>query len=441
MQSNDSDFTSPQKIKKREVEIKWAGGEISSDSGGMLLTAADKHLKLTDRVSKVLPDPRSPSHIDHNAGDMLRQRIYGIALGHEDLNDHDELRNDPAFQTFVGTDKALASSPTLCRFEAWSNDQNGRKLTWDIHSIMMETFLNSFDQKPDELILDIDATDDLVYGNQEGKFFNAHYDGYCFLPLYIFCGKHLLVSYLRHAMKSAALHASAVLKLVVIEIQKRWPDVRIIVRGDGGFCLPSIMNYFEKHGIFYTFGMPKNSRLLWYLEDQMKRAEKQFSSTKEDQKIFTSFNYAPASWKKSRKIIGKASHNENGDNPRFVVTNLPYGPRKVYEKVYCGRCEMENRIKEQKLHLFSDRTSCKLWWANQFRLLLSSLAYILLDSIRRIGLKDTKFEKSYVGTIRLKLLKIGAVIIRNSRKVKFLMTSHYPYKEIFLGVCKAFEFA
>ena len=441
MQKNTEDLTIPNRIKKREVEIKWTGGEISSDSGGILLHAADKHLKLTDRVSQVLPDPRSQAYIDHEAGDLLRQRVFGIALGYEDLNDHDELRNDPAFQTFVGSDKTLASSSTLCRFESWSNDSTGRDLTWKIHKIMMDTFLNSFDQSPDELILDIDATDDLVYGNQEGRFFNAYYDNYCFLPLYIFCGKHLLVSYLRHAMKSASLHAGAVLKLVIKAIRKKWPDVRIIVRGDSGFCIPSIMYHLEKEAVFYTFGLAKNAKLLWHLEDQIKRAERQFRATKEGQKIFTSFNYAADSWNSPRKIIGKAGHNENGKNPRFVATNLPYGPRKTYEQLYCGRCDMENRIKEKKLDLFSDRTSCRLWWANQFRVLLSSLAYILIDCIRRIGFAGTAFQNSYVRTIRLKFFKIGSVIVRNTRKIKILMTTHFPYKTLFLNACKAFEFA
>ena len=441
MQKTNFDFPSAKNIKKRKIEITWAGGEISSDSGGILLSAADKHLELTDRVSEVLPDPRSKAHTDHGAGNLLRQRVYGIALGYEDLNDHDELRNDTAFQTFVGSDKILASSSTLCRFESWSNESTGRQLTWKIHKIIMDTFLNSFDQSPDELILDIDATDSLVYGNQEGRFFNAYYDNYCFLPLYIFCGKHLLVSYLRHAMKSAALHAGAILKLVIKEIRKKWPDVRIIVRGDSGFCTPSIMHHLEKEGVFYSLGLAKNSKLLWHLEDQIKRVERKFRATEEKQKVYTSFNYVADSWSSPRKIIGKASHNENGNNPRFVATNLPHGPRKIYEKIYCGRCDMENRIKEKKLDLFADRTSCHLWWGNQFRVLLSSIAYILVDCIRRVGLKGTDFQNSYVRTIRLKLFKIGAVIIRNTRKIKFIMTTHYPYKAQFFHACKAFEFA
>jgi len=413
--------------KRRKIEVEFAGGDITSDGGVLLLRQMDDQLNLLKSVNQIIPDPRDPRYIIHDQLSMLRQRVYGLCLGYEDLNDHDLLRVDPALQTAVNRDQDLASDSTLSRLENRMNQQ----VMWDIHEVLVNQFIQSFDQPPTELLLDMDATDDEIHGHQEGRFFHGYYDHYCFMPLYIFCDKQFLVSYLRPSNIDGAKHAWGILSLLVKKLRGTWPDVSITIRGDSGFCRDKMLRWCDKNDINYIVGIAKNNRLIKSIKSEMQEAELAFESTKTASRVFKSFQYQAKKWKAPRRVIGKAEHLFKGANPRFIVTNIPEEAQLLYEQVYCARGEMENRIKEQQLDLFADRTSSHYWWSNQFRLLLSSLAYVLLDSIRRIGLKDTEHERLQVGSIRLRFLKIGAVIIRNTRRIRFLLSSSYPYKSSF----------
>jgi hypothetical protein len=415
----------------RQVEAEFTGGNVTSDGGALLLRAIDQRLKLTAQLSKIIPDRRNPDYIVHPMESLLKQRIYGIALGYEDLNDHTTLRNDIGLQTAVSRDEVLASSSTLCRLENTSN----RQVAIDINKLFVETFIKSFDSVPEELILDFDPTDDLVYGHQEKRFFHGYYDDYCFLPLYVFCGEHLLISYLRPSNIDGAKHGWAILALLVKRFREEWPHVKIIFRGDSGFCRDNMLSWCDRHNVHYIVGIAKNNRLLEYSKSSREEAKNTYKVTLEKQRIFDDFFYAAKSWQQGRRIIIKAEHTDKGENPRFIVTNLSGDSQFLYEKIYCARGDMENRIKEQQLDLFADRTSCHAWWPNQFRLLLSSCAYVLISGIRRIGLENTELEKAQCGTIRLKLFKIGAVIIRNTRRIRFLLSSAYPCQSLFFTVC------
>ena len=416
--------------KRRKVEADFSGGDVSSDGGGLLLRQVDQRLGLLHEVARYLDDPRRQASCTHDYESLLRQRVFGLCLGYEDLNDHQDLRLDPAIQTSLGKDTSLASAPTLCRFESHAD----RKLAWTIHQVILDKFIASFDTPPEELILDFDATDDPVHGKQEGRFFHGYYDHYCFLPLYVFCNDQLLVSYLRPSNIDGAKHTGAILKLLVKCLRSVWPDVRIILRGDSGFCRHKVLTWCERNNVDYILGLAKNSRLQTMVAAIIEQAATDFNAIKEKQRLFDEVMYGAKSWGKARRVIVKAEHNSKGPNTRYIVTSLEGDPQCLYDKLYCQRGEMENRIKEQQLDLFADRTSCHKWWPNQFRLLLSSLAYVLMDTIRRLGLKNTELAKACCTTIRLKLLKIGAVILRNTRRVRFLLSSAYPYKELFRTV-------
>jgi hypothetical protein len=416
--------------KSRKVQVDFDGGEVTSDAGALLIRQADRKLRLTENLRQELNDPRRQASCDHQQLELLRQRIYGLALGYEDLNDHETLRKDVALQTAAQTDHELASASTLCRWE----NRADRETAWVIAELMVELFIRSYRKAPEELILDFDATDDAVHGKQEGRFFHGYYDHYCFLPLYVFCGDHLLVSYLRPSNIDGARHAWAVLSLLVKRFRKTWPDVKIIFRGDSGFCRWRMLRWCENNGVYYITGLAKNSRLNGMAKPLLDRASRQYGKTDQKQRLFGRIRYAAQTWDRERPVIVKAEHAEQGSNPRYVVTNLTGDPQELYDKVYCARGEMENRIKEQQLDLFADRTSCTKWWANQFRLMLSGLAYLLLEAIRRLGLKGTELAQAQCGTIRLKLLKIGAVIRRNSRRVYFHLSSACPYRGLFFRV-------
>jgi hypothetical protein len=418
--------------KRRKVQAQFCGGDITSDGGVMLLREADRRMRLTERIAALLPDPRVKSKVLHRMLPMLRQRIYGLALGYEDLNDHSTLRSDPAIQTAVGRDSLLASSPTLCRFENWASP----KSCWDISRVLVEIFIESFSAPPSEVILDFDSTDDLVHGDQPGAVFHGYYDHHCFLPLYVFCGDKLLAAYLRPGDVDSAHHAWGILSLLVKRLRQAWPQVHIILRGDSGFCRDRMLSWCERHGVCYIVGIGQNSRLNEMAALWIDQAQAGFELTGQKQRLFTELDYAARSWQQSRRVIVKAEHTALGANPRYIVTNLPGEPQRLYEKIYCARGEMENRIKEQQLYLFADRTSCMNWLPNQLRLLLSSMAYCLLEAIRSLALKNTQLAHARCDTIRLRLLKIGAVIIRNTRRVKFLLSSAYPLQSLFLEVSK-----
>ena len=417
------------RCKGREVEARFSGGAITSNGGAVLLRQADRMLGLTEQAARVLDDPRRKASCRHSARSMLRQRVFGLALGYEDLNDHDELRSDPALQTAVGADQSLASASTLCRFER----RAGRDEAVRLHEVLVAQFIASYKTPPGQLVLDFDATDDRVHGQQIGRFFHGYYDHYCFLPLYVFCGDQLLVSYLRPSKIDGAKHAWAVLALLVKRLRQAWPKVEIVFRGDSGFCRWRMLGWCERHNVDYIVGIARNPSLRELARPLMDQAAQAFADNGEKQRLFDEFSYAAGTWDRSRRVIVKAEHAARGANPRYIVTSLKEAPQYLYDTVYCARGDMENRIKEQQLDLFADRTSCHEWWPNQHRVLLSALAYVLLDAIRRIALADGDLARAYVGTIRLKLLKIGAVVLRNTRRVRLLLSSSCPHQALFFA--------
>jgi hypothetical protein len=422
-------------LGRQQVVSDFDGGRLTSDAGALLLREVDRRIGLTHRLSECLSDPRDPAKIVHDQRVMLAQRIYGIALGYEDLNDHDTLRSDPLLSVLAerrpDPDTPLASSPTLCRLE----NRTDRKSLARMSGIFVETFIASHRRPPKEIILDFDATDDRVHGSQEGRFFHGYYGDYCFLPLYVFCGDQLLVAYLRPSNIDVALHARAILMLLVRRIRQAWPKVRIILRADSGFARWRLMKWCEKHEVFYVLGLARNSVLETLAEPFLRRAEKAFERTREKQRRFHELRYAAGTWDHERRVILKAEHLEKGANPRFIVTNLPdLSPEHLYDELYTARGEMENRIKEQQLGLFADRTSCHKFIANQFRLLLSSAAYVLLEHLRRVGLRGTTMARAQVSTIRLRLLKIAARVVTSLRRIVFHLASSCPDQLLFRTV-------
>jgi hypothetical protein len=417
-------------FKRRKVQAEFSGGDITSDGGVLLLRQIDRRLGLLKSIDQVIPDPRDPRYITHSQLSLLRQRIYGIALGYEDLNDHETLRRDPAIQTSVERDEDLGGQSTLCRLE----NRIDRQVAVRMHEVIIEQFIASFESPPDELILDFDATDDPVHGQQEGRFFHGYYDHYCFLPLYVFCGDQLLVSYLRPSKIDGAKHAWAILALLVKRLRQAWPGVRIIFRGDSGFCRHHMLSWCERHQVGYIVGIAKNPVLEKQVSEPMALVQQLFALIGEKQREFFQFHYAASTWKQRRKVIAKLEVTDKGPNPRFIVTNVEGDKQVLYDEIYCARGDMENRIKEQQLGLFADRTSAHHWWANQFRLLLSSLAYVLMEGIRRLGLQGTELARAQMSTLRLKLFKVGAVILRNTRRIRFLLSSAYPYQQLFMAV-------
>ena len=460
------------RLRRQAVEVDFEGGTLTSDGGLLLLREIDRKLDLIRRIDDAIPDPRDPLHISHPQAEILTSRIFGIAAGYEDGNDHDSLRHDPAFQVAAGRTPAennydndehspLASPSTHSRFENRIDSQSIFKM----HDILVDTFLDSFDEPPEEIILDFDATDDLIHGKQEGRHFNGFYDGYCYLPLYVFCGNQLLVSYLRSSRVGAAHHARPVTKLLVQKIRARWPNVKIILRGDSGFANERLMRWCDKNDVGYVFGLQKNDVLIREITCEMTRARIRQSHLGGKQACFKWFRYRTTkTWDRHRWVVGKAEYTDKGANPRFVVTNLPSDdgivdptyhrtrvdgkqvqqlkdpgticsvarqPEEFYRTMYCMRGEMENKIKEQQLFLFADRTSCTDFLANQFRLLLSSFAYVLMDGIRRIGLVGTKHTRMRIDTIRLKLFKIAARVRVTCRRVIFHLASHCPSADLF----------
>jgi hypothetical protein len=420
-------------VCRRKVEADFGGGSITSDGGGnLLLPLVDRSLRLTERLAEAIPDPRLQSQVTHPQLRLTRQRVFGIANGWEDLNDHDELRYDLAFQTAVGGDEALGSSPTLSRFE---NNADARA-AWEIHKIFVDTFIAQFPRAPEEIVLDLDATDDAVHGHQVGRQFHGYYDHYCFLPLYIFCGDHLLVAYLRRSRIDAAKHSLGIIRLLVGYLRQHWPRTCIILRGDSGFCRWKLMRYCDNQSIGYIFGLAKNERLKRLLAPTMASARSHYEHTGSKVREFTALTYAADTWDRQRRVIGKGEYGDRGANPRFIVTNLPGDPEQLYTQTYCARGDMENRIKEQQLDLFADRTSCHNWWPNQLRVLLAGAAYILISALRRMVLVGTGLAKATCGTIRLKLFKIGAVVTRNTRRVRLHLSEAYPLKQLFSLICR-----
>ena len=463
------------RLRRQAVEVDFDGGTLTSDGGLVLLREVDHRLNLIERIDKAIPDPRDPLHTAHPQAELLTSRIFGIAAGYEDANDQQQLRHDPAFQVAAGRMPAqnkyqdnehypLASPSTHSRFI----NRIDSKTLFKLQEILVDVFLDSLERPPEEIILDYDATDDTVHGNQHRRYFNGFYDSYCFLPLYVFCGDQLLVSYLRPGSVGAAHHARGVTKLLVRKIRKRFPNVRIILRGDSGFANARLMRWCDKNDVGYVFGLQKNDVLIRKIACEMTRARIMHSYLGGKQACFKWFRYrTQESWDRHRWVVGKAEYSSQGSNPRFVVTNLPSdegivdetwhrpridgkqqrqikasgtlcsvarNPEEFYRTMYCLRGEMENRIKEQQLYLFADRTSCTQFLANQFRLLLSSFAYVLVDGLRRIGLQGTEQARWRVDTIRLRLFKIAARVRVTCRRVVFHLASHCPSAAVFNAV-------
>jgi hypothetical protein len=412
---------------KRVVEGKFDGGSMTSDAGVVLLSEVDRKLGLSQSAARHITDPRDRLRITHTARDMLRQRIYGLALGWEDLNDHTALREDIAMQTAVGVEREVASAPTLCRLENWSE----RRSAWGLHEVLVEQFIASFKTVPEELILDFDATDNPLYGQQESRFFHGYYDSYCYLPLYVFCGQQLLCCYLRPSRIDGAKHSAAILKLLVARLRAAWPQVRIVFRGDSGFCRARIINYCERSGVNYIIGLARNNRLQHITEFMELAMKDEFERTQIKQREVGEFMYAAQSWPMARRVITRLEYGQQGNNPRYIVTNLSGSAQQLYDQVYCARGEAENRIKEAQVGLFATRTSCQHLQSNQFRMLLAALGYVLIERMRALALQGTELATAQVDTLRIKLLKVAAVITRNTRRIRLYLASNWPSADIF----------
>jgi hypothetical protein len=443
-------------LGRRVVVGQFNGGKISSDSGGLLLREVEQRTHILKRLAGCFTDHRDANQIEHSLESLIKQRVMGLALGYEDLNDHDALRHDPLLallsdkQDVSGKTRkrdqdkgcALAGKSTLNRLELTPLDAGAasryKKIEADpeaMDGLLVDLFLEAYDNPPEEIILDVDATDDPLHGNQEGRFFHGYYRGYCYLPLYIFCGEHLLCARLRTADQDGAAGTVDELARMIERIRLSWPKTRIIVRGDGGFCRDDLMLWCETNGVDYVLGVPKNNRLKAIIAEEMAQARSQYEATECAARVFKDFRYQTLeSWSCERRVIGKAEHLAKGENPRFVVTTLStedWNARRLYEDMYCAWGDMENRIKEQQLALFADRTSTHEMCSNQLRLYFSSFAYVLMQTLRRLGLEGTSMAKAQCNTIRLKLFKIGAHIRISVRRVVMALSESYPYTELF----------
>lgn len=430
------------RVSGRQVVVDFAGGEITSNAGALLLGRVDQATGLFARLAGCFQDGRDPLLIEHSLRTLLMQRVVGMALGYEDLNDHDQLRGDPVMAVLANKLEAqrrncqpLAGKSTLHRLEhGLANGGDAYcKIGHDpgqIEALLVDLFLDAHSAAPASITLDLDATDDPLHGHQEGRFFHGYYDGYCYLPLYVFCGKHLLVAKLRPANIDGSAGAVEEIERVVGQIRTRWPTVQIILRGDGGFAREALMAWCESNRVDYLFGLAKNTRLTGKLGKAQKTARRRRAKTGRPEREFRDFTYRTrSSWSRSRRVVGKAEQLIGRANPRFVVTSLSrqdHPARALYEDLYCARGEMENRIKECQGDLFADRTSAATMRANQLRLWLSSFAYVMMESLRRVGLEGTDLARATCGSIRLKLLKIGALISRSVRRIRIAMASSCP---------------
>ncbi len=432
----------------RDVVARFDGGAISSDGGSLLLRQTDQRLNLLARFSLCFLDGREQDRVEHSILEMVSQRVYGLALGYEDLNDHEQLRNDPLFGVLAGReelDKPLAGKSTLNRLELGNGQQDRyKKITfWKqaVDELLVSVFLESHAKAPEQIVLDVDTTDLPLQGKQEGRFFHGYYDSYCYLPLYIFCGEHVLCARLRQSNSDASAGSLAEIERIVGQIRATWPDVKIILRGDSGFCRNELMSWCEGHGVDYVFGLARNQRLRSIIGRPMWEATEQWNRTGKPARVFAEFSYQTRKaknrgWNRERRVVAKAEHIDGKENPRFVVTSLSseqWPAQALYEELYCARGDMENRIKEQ-FSLFADRVSAETMRANQLRLYFSVMAYVLISGLRRLGLKATEFAQAQVSTIRIKLLKIGAQVRISVRKVWISMASSYPWQSVYQQV-------
>jgi hypothetical protein len=445
-----------QDLASRKVVASFDGGVVTSDAGGLLLREVDDAFGFLDAFARCFTDHRDPELVEHSLSQLLRQRVFGLCLGYEDLNDHDRLRFDPLLAVLVGKadplgddrlragdrGKPLAGKSTLNRLELTpiGADAGSRykKIVGHmdrLEEFLVDAFLNQHATPPARLILDLDATDDPLHGHQLGRFFHGYYDSYCFLPLYIFCGDHPLCAVLRPSDIDASAGSLTHVQRIVRRIRQVWPNVPIVLRGDSGFCRDYLMRWCEANGVDFLFGLAKNKRLLRIVGQELQQAKEAFAQTQVATRVFKDFVYRThKSWSRERRVVGKAEHLAKGANPRFVVTSLPaeaFAAQTLYEQEYCARGEMENRIKEQQLMLFADRTSCETMRANQLRLYFSTVAYVVLRALREHGLKETELAQAQCDTIRVRLLKIGAVVRVTVRRVAFALSEAFPLREVF----------
>ena len=442
----------------REVRADFSGGTISSDGGGLLLREVEKRTGIVERFGKCFRDHRDAERIEHRVGELVAQRVYGLALGYEDLNDHDELRRDPLLAVLAGKvdptgesrkreqdrGKALAGKSTLNRLELTKADvgeqERYKKIALDegaVDRLLVDVFLESYPQPLAEIVLDLDATDDPLYGRQEGRFFHGYYGCYCYLPLYIFCGEALLCARLRPSDSDASAGCVEELERIVGQIRAAWPQVKILVRADSGFCREELMKWCQQQGVDYVLGLAKNQRLKAEIVGEQEQAAQEYARTKQPARVFKEFFYQTReSWSEARRVVAKVEHLEKGANPRFVVTSLSaeaWEARRLYEELYCARGDMENRIKEQMM-LFAGRTSTAWLRSNQLRLYFSAMAYLLMQALRRLGLQGTQWAEAQATTIRLKVLKVGALIRVTVRKIWVALAGGYPYAEAWASI-------
>jgi hypothetical protein len=434
-------------VDGRQVVVAFDGGAVTSDAGALLLGATDKAIGLVERFASCFSDGRSQGRIEHEITTLVGQRVFGLALGYEDVLDHDQLRHDPVMAILAGKLEArradcapLAGKSTLNRLEHAPGGEPTRyhKIGHDpavIESLFVEMFLDAHRKPPAQIVLDLDATDDPLHGHQEGRFFHGYYGCYCYLPLYVFCGRHLLAAKLRRSNIDASAGAVEEVDRIVGQVRARWPRVRILLRADSGFAREVLMAWCEQNRVDYVFGLARNVRLETMIAADLAQAETAGRRTGAPARVFKELRWATLdSWSRKRRVIAKAEWTHGGPNPRFIVTSLKAGMvdgRRLYEQVYCARGEMENRIKECQLDLFADRTSAATMRANQLRLWFASMAYVLLCALRRIGLAHTQFAQATCGTIRLRLLKIGALVRVSCRRIKVAMATAFPCQNEF----------
>ena len=431
---------------RREVVAEFSGGTISSDGGALLLRETDTKMNLLPRLAACFLDGRDPSLVKHEVGQMLAQRVYGLALGYEDLNDHEQLREDPLMQLMAGKAdpgaEPLAGKSTLNRMELGDGlPSRYKKITFwrdAIDDLLIDVFVEAHATAPEQIVLDIDTTDFAIHGQQEGRFYHGYYDQYCYLPLYVFAGEHVLCARLRRSNIDPSAGSRKELERIIQRIRTTWPQVRIILRGDSGFCREELMAWCEASGVDYVFGMARNVRLEQIVADALEQARQQFERTGQAARVFIEFEHetVSGSWSRRRRVVAKAEHIDGKSNPRFVVTSLSAqacAAQPLYEQMYCARGDMENRIKEQFV-LFADRVSAATMRANQLRLYLSVFAYSLVAGLRRLALKATELATAQVGTIRLRLLKIGAQIRVTVRKVWIELASSFPRQRLFAQI-------
>jgi len=432
----------------RQIVARFDGGRISSDGGALLLRQTDRRLNLLPRLAACFIDGRDPRRVEHSIQEMLSQRIYGLALGYEDLNDHEQLRTDPLFGVLAGRselDQPLAGKSTLNRLELGTGiaDRYKKITFWKdgVDELLVNIFLEAHQQAPQRIVLDIDTTDLALHGKQEGRFFHGYYDCYCYLPLYIFCGEHVLCTRLRQSNSDASKGSLTEIRRIVAQIRAAWPGVQIILRGDSGFCRDELMTWCETNQVDYVFGLARNKRLRRIIGASMWQATEEWKRTSKPARVFSEFSYRTkktkkGGWSRERRVVAKAEHIDGKENPRFVVTSLTsdeFAAQALYEELYCGRGDMENRVKEQ-YSLFADRVSAETMRANQMRLYLSVMAYVLVSGLRRLGLQATELATAQVSTIRTKLLKIGAQVRVTVRKVWVSMASSYPWQDLYAQV-------